>query len=230
MKTLKLFRLLSMIATLVCFCACEKTDHDVQPDIPMYDQLLLKGNVKTIHETIASEFSTHTESYTFDKSGKLVSYSWDGEELELYADLRCIMFPCIAGNYADFVFPEDWAKYDNRTETRTVSVTENGVVTHEVEKEIEYEWDRSSGRFTKVRCYVNNDPVSLAGIENGYNIEEYLYYSNGLPHFGFTFADEAPELYTELAYDEFDENGNPLFISISTPNGDITITRQIEYY
>ena len=29
---------------------------------------------------------------------------------------------------------------------------------------------------------------------------------------------------------QFDENGNPLFISISTPNGDITITRQIEYY
>jgi len=37
-------------------------------------------------------------------------------------------------------------------------------------------------------------------------------------------------LITELTYDNFDEYSNPLVINISTPNGDVTITRQIEYF
>ena len=43
------------------------------------------------------------------------------------------------------------------------------------------------------------------------------------------------KLYTQgigktLTYDNFDEYSNPLVINISTPNGDVTITRQIEYF
>ena len=225
-------RIFTILAAIVCFCACEKndkSDYDVQPDIPMYDQLLLKGNVKTVNNNIASEFGTSTESIIFDQTGKLTYYALDGEEQGSSADLRCSMFPPISGTYANFVFPNDWTICNNMTITHTSTTTENGNVTHEVEKKIEYEWDRGNGRFTKVRCYINNEPAQLAGIENGYDIEEYLYYSNGLPHYDFTF-DGNPHLITELSYDNFDENGNPLVINISIPNGDLTITRQIEYY
>jgi len=48
-------RIFTILTALVCFGACEKTDksdHDVQPDIPMYDQLLLKGDVKTIQDQV----------------------------------------------------------------------------------------------------------------------------------------------------------------------------------
>ena len=224
-------RIITLLTTAICLWSCDDsmTDYDVQPDIPMYKQLLLKGNVQTVTETIESEFGTSTESYTFDKSGKLIYHSWNGEEWKPTADTRSMLFPWICGTYAYFVFPDDWTKYDNRTETRTFSITENGEVTRNVEKKIEYEWDRSTGRFTKVRCYKNNELVALAGIENGYNIEEYLYYSNGLPHYDFNFAEELC-LITELTYDNFDEYSNPLVINISTPNGDVTITRQIEYF
>lgn len=228
-------RIVCIIITVICFFGCDtpgidKSDHSVQPEIPMCEQMFLKGNVKAVHDIIVSDYSTNTESYAFDRSGKIETCLLNGEEWELYADFRWSMFPWIAGTYANFVFPNDWTEYDSRTETRTVSITENGIVTREVEKKIEYEWDRSSGRFTKVRCYINNEPVPLAGIENGYAIEEYLYYSNGLPHHDFNFAEEEPHLYTELSYDEFDRNGNPLNIMVHTPNGNVTIIRQIEYY
>lgn len=221
-------------AALICICSCDKPrndmyDYSVQPEIPMYDQLLLKGEVKTVTEIYVSDFGTSTEAFTFDETGKLIFYAYNGEELGSFADLRSILFPWICGTYANFVFPNDWTKYDNRIETKTFTVTENGIVTHEIEKKIEYEWDRSSGRFTKVRCYIDNEPVSLAGIEDGYNIEEYLYYSNGLPHHDFNFAEELC-LLTELSYDGFDDKGNPLVVEVSTPNGDFTITRKIEYY
>ena len=103
-------RIITLLTTAICLWSCEDcvTDYDVQPDIPMYKQLLLKGNVQTVTETIESEFGTNIESYTFDKSGKLIYHSWNGEEWKPTADTRSMLFPWICGTYAYFVFPDDW--------------------------------------------------------------------------------------------------------------------------
>jgi len=222
-RTKNMKRILFFTTVIICICACDKIDKDkydysVQPDIPMYEQLLLKGNVKTVTDIVVSEYGTTTESYAFDESGKLMFYAFNGEELDSYSDLRSISFGTMSCAYAYFVFPDIWQDQNEAIDYE--KDPKDGV-----RRRIEYAWN-SNGLFTDIRFYEGD---SLINIEGETNLANLMYDANGLPIVFLSFDGEV-EITCRNTFSDLDEYGNPHRIDVEVPTGHYTIYRNIIYY
>ncbi len=212
----------------------EEPDPDLyaeQPAIPVYTQLLLKGDVSKVRQSVTLKLENsgniHTTEYIygFDTDRRLVHYSRDGEEFGSSEDLTV---PCFFYNnsYAFFVFPDIWQGANEAT----VMYREG-----EYERKFDFKWDET-GMFTEVRYYLNGEATAIDG---ALNIATRLYDANGYPCCAFGFQQsllgESPGLSMEYAFSDFDEHGNPLkismeYISVNNDGWNGTIDRTIEYF
>lgn len=189
-----------------------------QPDISMYGQLLLKGEVAAVTDQIVSDndFSTSVERVEFGDYHLVKYYAVNGVEVGTDSDLRCVAFQSIVSSFARFEYPDKWQSLDSVIE-------KNG------EKRIELAWDKA-GRYTKMRAFDGESPICVKEFAGKYELEEFLYDKNGFPRYTFTFdRDGSLSVCSENTYSELDAFGNALNIKVKTPNGSYTIRRTIEY-
>ena len=208
----------------------------VQPEIPMYEQLLLKGDVKSVTDyRIALNHHEHNgiERYEFDTDRQLTYYFHAGMEWGCDKDTECSLFPLIKDAYAFWLFPDTWQETDRGSIEGTVEVyDDNGDVIATHDKRIEYEWN-DDGFFTKMRCFLDDEPVPLQETDI-YALENYLYDENGYPSRMFAFDLDQPRNIYYLDFSNPDEQGNPQTIYLhfgnNVENTKTILYRNIEYY
>lgn len=211
--------------------------YTVQPEIPMYEQLLLKGDVKSVTDyriNLNLHEYNEIERYEFDRDKRLTYYFCGGMEWGCDKDTKCNLFHLIDDAYAFWQFPDTWQETDSGTIEGTTEVHDNnGNVIETYNKRIEYEWN-DGGFFTKMRCFLDNEPVPLQGTDDIYDLENYLYDENGYPSRMFAFELDRPINIYYLDFSNPDLHGNPLTIHFYFGyNIEITETiiyRSIEYY
>ena len=98
----------------------------VQPEIPMYEQLLLKGDVKSVTEYIIRKndhrFNDITR-YGFDEEKRLTYYYSDGRELGCNKTTKAHLFWIVGDSYAFFSFPDIWKTQTLTTVAYTDSIS-----------------------------------------------------------------------------------------------------------
>ena len=213
-----------------------KPSYAVQPEVPMYEQLLLKGEVKSVTDYRINlnlhEFN-EVERYEFDRDRQLTYYFHAGQEWGCDKGTECTLFPLIFSAYAFWQFPDTWQETDRGTIEGTTKVYDddgNVIATHD--KRIEYEWN-DDGFFTKMRCFLDDVPVPLQGTDI-YELENYLYDENGYPSRIFGFGQEQPSNIYFLDFSDPDEHGNPqtiyFYLGYNIGITETIIYRDIEYY
>ena len=216
-------RLCFAFACLCCVCCNSQlgtsgADYSVQPEIPVYSQLMLKGPVKRLienSESLEGKFQNKTE-YCFDSSYNLTYFEKNGHEFGCDRNTRADYFSAWYNAYAYFLYPQSWQS--------THSAIEYGPEGHEG-KRIELAWD-TNGVLTVIRFYKND---SICAFEGETNLAELMYDENGYPKCSFNFAEEVA-VSTRNTFSDFDEYGNPLKINIIMPNYEVNVSRTIEYY
>lgn len=191
-----------------------------QPTIPIYDQLLLKGDVLSVASHIVSYGANGgkgvAEEYVgFDEKRNVVEMFWDGTQIELGPETHCISFQSVTNSYAFFDFPTSW------TSIRSV-IESDGTIA------LERQWDEW-GHYVRMRFTQSGNPVLVEGL-NDFELEKYLYDENGYPRYTFTLdGDKQLTICTENEYSQLDEEGNATKIHVVTPNGEYDIFRTIRY-
>lgn len=216
---------------LVLFCLCcvgckpqfesSGADYSEQPTIPMYSQLMLKGPVKCVTDDVDSRDGEFTDVivYRFDESRRLIYFEINDREMGCAKETSASYFYCWGNGYAYFCYPGTWTETNSAVDI----APESG---DKLSRRIEYAWTKD-GVFTDIRFYSNDE---LCTIESVVNLAEVLYDSNGYPRLSYSFAGNQPSVLTRNTFSELDEFGNPLKIYIEGPNGNVSITRVIEYY
>lgn len=221
---------LSLISIIACSTVeQEKLRMDLpleSPSMPVYTQLLLKGAVSQVRQIVTiktdniEEIVSTEYVYGFDRNHCLVYYAVDGEETGMSSYYLTVPLFFYQNSYAFFLFPDIW------WQTNAAVLTYR---TKKGEKRFEFEWD-DAGTFTKVRYYLDGEAVAIDGITD---IETCLYDSNGYPRCEFYFKkslDDSPGFDGEFIYSNFDEEGNPLKITMKGGNWNASVERAIEYY
>ena len=191
-----------------------------QPTIPVYNQLLLKGDVRSVTSQIvtygANDGKGVTEEYVvFDEKHRAVEMFWDDTQIELGPETHCISFQSVTNTYAFFDFPTSW------TSIRSV-IESDGALS------LERQWDER-GRYVRMRFILSGNPVLVEGL-NDFELEKYLYDVSGYPRFSFCLnEDKHPTICTKNEYSQLDEKGNATKIHVVTPNGEYDIIRTIKY-
>lgn len=209
--------------------------YTVQPEIPMYEQLLLKGDVKSVTDYIIRKndhrFNDITR-YGFDEEKRLTYYYSDGRELGCNKTTKAHLFWIVGHSYAFFSFPNIWKTQNLTTVTYTDSIsTASGEILKTIKKEINYKWN-DQGRFTEIKVKFDGEETGLENVAGSSNIAEHLYDENGYPKITYSLSGYTPRIFVTSQYSDFDENGNPLTIhhDIHTSEDAYMIYRDIEYY
>ncbi len=217
---------LSLLIT--CFAvSCEKNNkfggeqgvlYHNQPSISFYDQLLLKGEVSAVTDSVVfdDDTPTYVERIEFGDYRLVNYFGSNGVELGTDSDSRCKAFQSISTSYACFEYPNKWQSIES-----VVEITGN--------KRIERAWDRS-GKYTRMRIFDGDTPVCAKEFAGEHELEKYLYDENGFPKYTFAFdPDGVLTVCTENVFEEIDNVGNARKIRVKTPNGSYTIHRKITY-
>lgn len=238
-------RISCLTAMILLLSACSQEEPTVQPEtaeIPMYTQLLLKGNVRSVHDSIVVR--DHPEltdiiDMTFDADRNLMSYSVNGQKHETDPVPSHIQYEHTKTIYAFFAYPDIWQNTDSMCDYGIgISNGENTADT----LRINTSWDKN-GLFTEVRCFFNGETSYINYImgEDGEmvpfqdkdaGIEKYLYDVKGYPRRCFYFEyDGSVELAKYFRFEEPDSHDNPLFINaVISSTWAFSIFREITYY
>ena len=193
--------------------------YDQQPRVPMYDQMLLKGDVLSVMTRHVKQEGPggkgiEREYVEFDESHRVTKFIWDDVEMETGPDSGCLLSQAFLYPFAYFEFPKRWRSI------HSVTMTEGDYSLFE-------EWDED-GRFTRLRYSCKGEPVKVKELDD-FELEKYLYDENGYPHYCFVFEGHQISVYSENTFDEFDEKGNPTHIHVEVPNGSYDLYRTIVY-
>lgn len=193
-----------------------------QPTVPMYDQMLLKGDVLSVTTRHVKQDGPggkgiEREYVEFDESRKVTKFIWDDMEMETGPDSGGMLFSSIAFSYAFFEYPIYWAT----SSIHSITLTEG-------DYSLLQEWN-DDGRYTRIRYLYKGEPVKVDALDD-YELEKYLYDEKGFPHYTFAvFESQQIRVYSENTFDEFDEHGNPTHILVKMPNGSYDLYRTIVY-
>ena len=234
-----------LTAALLLSAACRHEGPTAQPetaDIPMYTQLLLKGNVRSVRDSIVVQDHlelTEIIDMTFDEDRNLVSYSVNGKRQETDHNPSHLQYEHTKTIYAFFVYPDFWQD--------TYSMSDYGISISNGEEttdtlRIDTSWDKN-GLFTEIRCFFNGELSCISSVmrEDGEmvpfekkdaEIEKYLYDEKGYPRRCFYFEyDGSVELAKYFRFEEPDSHGNPLFIhAVISSTWAFSVFREITYY
>lgn len=212
-----------------------------QPIPTLYEQMLLKGNVRSVitYETLELQVPyvrtvEHKEEIKFEDSGHTKYYAYDDVEYGVKTDLEVIGYWAYYSSFPNLEFWRlTWLTYSYST----------SYVDAKTGKTIrrEYQIDED-GRYTRYRAYVDDMPVQISlswrfttpsahpSMEGDIEIEKYLYDENGFPLYSFGL-DESYNFspISKFAFTDLDEKGNPLSIHIQTQGGSHIIRREITY-
>lgn len=217
--------LLFALSLVLAFSCTEKDDaisfipYSRQPTVPMYDQMLLKGDVLSVttrhikREGPGGE-GIEQEYVEFDESHWVTKFVWNDVEMETGPDSGCLLSQSLLYPFAYFEYPKRWKSI------HSVTMTEGDYSLFE-------EWD-DDGRFIRLRYSYKGEPI-LATELNDYELEKYLYDEKGYPRYCFVFEGHQISVYSENTFDEFDEKGNPTHIHVKMPNGSYDLYRTIVY-
>lgn len=205
-----------VLSTLV-LCGCEKEKPSVmpQPKVSIYEQMLLKGDVEEVVDTRTDAYVS-VSKYRFDDKQNLEYHEYNGSSFDDFTGLRAEPFVAMHESYAFFICPDTWTQKRDTVMEATIG---------NVRKKIEYTWDES-GKFTDVRCYIDEEPIAYEGV---YNMAGFLYYDNGYPSQRFILGDSGISFDYKYSFSDFDEKGNPLKISVDGPDQDYVVDRVITY-
>lgn len=249
MKALCAYRPAPFLLAAVLFLAsgCRQIDgpHEAvsheATEMPMYTQLLLKGDVRNIRDSIVVQ--GHPEladiiDMTFDENSNLESYMVNGDMRAADPEPVHLQYEHTKTHYAFFVYPDIWYETDSMSDYG-ISVRD-GIETTDTLR-IDTSWDRD-GRFTRVRCRYNGELKGISSIMgedgemvpvegNDVAIENYLYDGNGYPRYRFYFEyDGAVRLSGLFRFENPDSQGNPQVIhAMVSPDWEFTIFREITY-
>ena len=204
-----------LVAIVLCGCEKEKPEVMPQPKVPVYQQMLLKGDVEEVVDTRATTYVGVT-TYRFDEEHNLEYYEYNGSIFDDFTGLRAEPFTAMHQSYAFYICPDTWTQKKDTVMEGTV---------RGVHKRIEYTWDES-GRYTDVRFFVDDEPIDYEGI---YNLAGFLYHENGYPRQRFILGDSGIVFDYKYSFSDFDEKGNPLKIEVDGPNEDYVVIRAITY-
>lgn len=214
-----MFKYLLKITVLVAIviCGCEKDELSVmpQPKVSVYEQMLLKGDVVEVVDTKTDTYVS-VSTYRFDEKQNLEYHEYNGSSFDDFTGLRAEPFAAMHESYAFFICPDTWTQKTDTVMESTVSG---------VHKRIEYTWDKS-GKFTDVRCFIDDEPISYEGI---FNMAGFLYHDNGYPSQRFMLGDDGITFDYKYSFSDFDEQGNPLKIEVDGPVEDYVVVRAITY-
>ena len=214
-----MFKHLLKITVLVAIviCGCEKDELSVmpQPKVSVYEQMLLKGDVVEVVDTKTDTYVS-VSTYRFDEKQNLEYHEYNGSSFDDFTGLRAEPFAAMHKSYAFFICPDTWTQTKDTVMESTVSG---------VHKRIEYTWDKS-GKFTDVRCFIDDEPISYEGI---FNMAGFLYHDNGYPSKRLILGDDEITFDYKYFFSEFDKEGNPLKIAVDGPNEDYVVVRAIKY-
>lgn len=249
MKALCAYRPAPFLLAAVLFLAsgCRQIDgpHEAVPheaaEIPMYTQLLLKGDVRNIRDSIVVQGHpelTDIIDMTFDENSNLESYMVNGDMRAADPEPVHLQYEHTKTHYAFFVYPDIWHETDSMSDYG-ISVRD-GVETMDTLR-IDTSWDRD-GRFTRVRCRYNGELKGISSIMgedgemvpvegNDVAIENYLYDVNGYPRYRFYFEYDGAVILSGLfRFENPDSQGNPQVIHATvSPDWEFTIFREIVY-
>ena len=213
---------------IICLAvSCDKDDrfgsgHDYlylnQPSISLYDQMLLKGEVTAVRDSVVFDngTSTYVERIEFGDYHLVKYFGANDVEFGTDSDSRCFAFQSISSSFACFEYPNKWQSTESIIET-------NG------NKRIERAWDRF-GKYTRMRIYDGETPVCAKEFAGESELEKYLYDANGFPKYTFTFdQDGILTVCTENIYEELESSGNACKIRVKPPNGSYPIHRKRKY-
>lgn len=219
-------RLFLFVLSLVLAFSCTEKEETIsfipysrQPTVPMYDQMLLKGDVfsvttRRIKREGPGGKGIEQEYVEFDESHWVTKFIWDDVEMETGPDSGCLLSNSYLYPFAYFEYPNRWRF------VHSVTMTEGDYSLLE-------EWD-DEGRYIQMRYSHKGEPVKVDALDD-YELEKYLYDENGYPHYCFVFEGHQIEIYSENTFDEFDEHGNPTHIHVKMPNGSYDLYRAIVY-
>lgn len=219
-----LLRLCSFITFIII--SCDRVDIPSLPQhrIPTYTQMLLKGDVEEVIDSMYCNGKlTNWSSYKFDKNHNVIDGERDGG-LRLTDPSSLTVTPYHEGgySYAFFICPETWKEKSDTTIIFTYK-----------EKSIkkEYHWN-NEGFFTEVRCYFDGQPFLFEGKDN---LAEFFYHENGYPKYWFGVNSEGFQMEGKFDFTDFDDRGNPLkikfkrYINIPGRDGEYEYRRTIKY-
>lgn len=212
----------SILILFIAFalCSCEKeayNDPMPQPEVSLYEQMMLKGNVEEVTD-VRKDTYTSVSIYRFDDNHNLTYHEYNGSVSDDFIGLRAEPYTAMHQSYAFFICPDTWT--EKRDTVMSAYVAHDGV-----HKKIEYTWDES-GKFTDIRCYINDTPIGHDGV---YNMAEFLYHDNGYPRYRFIINADDISLDYQYSFSDFDKNGNPLTIEVEGPDENYSISRTIKY-
>lgn len=235
-----------LTAALLLSAACSQEGPAVQQpeaaEIPMYTQLLLKGNVRSVRDSIVVR--DHPEltdiiDMAFDEDRNLISYSVNGESYETDPAPSHPQYEHTKTIYAFFVYPDIWQNTDSMCDYG-IGISEGEETTDTLS--IHTSWDKN-GLFTEVRCFFNGEPAYINHImeddgeivpfqDKDAGIEKYLYDAKRYPRRCFYFEyDGSVELDKYFRFEEPDSHDNPLFIkAVISSTWAFSIFREITYY
>ena len=213
---------------LLIFSSCDKMPlegdeplipNSKQPTIPIYDQMLLSGNVLSVTSHVSYQEATgkgiETEYVEFDEENRAVKFCWDGVEMEMGPETTCLSYQSLFNYNASFDYPTLWTSI-------------HSIVEGEGDYSFVKEWNES-GRYIKMRYLYKGAPVKVEELGDS-DLEKYLYDENGFPRYTFTInAGHQINICTESTYGQLDEVGNARGIHVITPNGSYDISRTILY-
>ena len=218
--------LLLFVSLALAFSCTEKNEvigfipYSRQPTVPMYRQMLLKGDVLSVTTRCVDDnpgSSIEREYVEFDADHWVTKFIWDDFEMETGSDTFCMLYGSISFSYAFFEYPIYWATGS----IHSVTLTEG-------DYSLLQEWN-DDGIYTRLRFLYKGEPVKVEELDD-YELEKYLYDENGFPHYTFAvFDDQQIGVYSENIFDEFDEKGNPTHIHVKMPNGSYDLYRTIVY-
>lgn len=214
-----MFKHLLKITVLVAIviCGCEKDELSVmpQPKVSVYEQMLLKGDVVEVVDTKTDTYVS-VSTYRFDEKQNLEYHEYNGSSFDDFTGLRAEPFAAMHKSYAFFICPDTWTQTKDTVMESTVSG---------VHKRIEYTWDEN-GKFTDVRCFIDDEPIGHEGI---FNMAGFLYHDNGYPSQRLILGDDGITFDYKYSFSDFDEQGNPLKIEVDGPGEDYVVIRAITY-
>ena len=177
-------RLFLFVLSLVLAFSCTEKEETIsfipyrrQPTVPMYDQMLLKGDVfsvttRRIKREGPGGKGIEQEYVEFDESHWVTKFIWDDVEMETGPDSGCLLSNSFLYPFAYFEYPNRW-RY-----VHSVTMTEGDYSLLE-------EWD-DEGRYIQMRYSHKGEPVKVDALDD-YELEKYLYDENGYPHYCFVF-------------------------------------------
>lgn len=220
------------ILTVVFICGCEPVEKvekisKRQPYVPFYTQMLLKGDVEEVLDSIyGGEFIT-TERFIFDEDYNVIHYYLnEGVDEDDFLGMLVAPFSPMYESYAFYICPRTWQE---KRDTVIYGYGHSTWTDGDKSLRKNFKWDES-GRITDFRVFLNGEAISYEGT---FNLAEYLYDENGYPLHSFSFdfvTEHEAKIHCTCECSEFDRYGNPLKIIIYRPGGKETVIRRTIRY